>query len=161
MGNYIHLYSKTLKWFAVPFPYPADRPELKDVSFAGMDTLMIPRGARHPKEAFEFMAYVQSQKAMEKLCTLHGKNSPLSKISEEFVKNHPNPYIGLFDRLARTPNAIHSPSIGIWPELAQEYSNAIQEINLGKKEPQEALDDVQERMVAAWKRYKRANGVKS
>lgn len=161
MGNFINLYNKKLHWFAVPFPYPKDRPDLKNVSFAGLDTLMIPRGARHPREAFEFMAYVQTQKEMEKLCTLHGKNSPLTKVSPEFLKSHPNPYIKLFDALARTPNALHTPKIGIWPELSQELTNAVQEINLAKKTPKQALDDVQERMAAAWIRYKRANGVKS
>jgi ABC-type glycerol-3-phosphate transport system substrate-binding protein len=160
MGNFINLYNKKLKWFAVPFPYPKDRPDLKNVSFAGMDTLMIPRGAKHPREAFEFMAFVQSQKEMEKLCTLHGKNSPLTKVSEDFLKNHPNPYIKLFDELARTPNAIHTPNVGIWPELSQELTNTVQEINLGTKTPKKALQDAQERMAAAWIRYKRANGVK-
>ncbi|MHA4875075.1 hypothetical protein, partial [Enterococcus faecium] len=82
MANYIGMYDKKLDWFAVPFPHPKDRPDLAEVSFANFDTLQIPKGAKHPREAFEFIAFVQTQKEMEKLCASHGKNSPLTKVSE-------------------------------------------------------------------------------
>ena len=155
MGNYINMYKKDLNWFAVPFPYPQAQPELAGVNFANFDVLMIPKGAKHPKEAFEFVAFVQSQKEMEKLCTLHGKNSPLTNVSEDFFKHHPNPYIRLFDNLARSKNAKHAPVLGMWPEVNAEFDAAVQSINLGTKTPKEALDEVQERMEKALVRYRR------
>jgi len=155
MANYIRLYNKDLKWTAVPFPVPADRQDLRERSFLGIDTLVIPRGAKHPKEAFDFIAFVQRQEVMEKLCTTHGKNSPLAKVSEAFLNNHPNKEIRLFDRLARSPNAVHVPLIGIWPQLNNEMTNAFQLINLGEKTPEQALNDAQKRLEPAWERYRR------
>lgn len=155
MANYIRLYNKDMKWTAVPFPVPSDRPDLRNRSFLGIDTLVVPRGAKHPKEAFDFIAFVQRQDVMERLCTTHGKNSPLAKVSEAFLNNHPNKEIRLFDKLARSPNAVHVPLIGIWPQLNNEMTNAFQLINLGEKTPQQALTDAQKRLEPAWDRYRR------
>jgi hypothetical protein len=57
---------------------------------------MIPRGSKHPREAFEFIAYVQRQDVMEKLCQSHCKNSPLATQSDDWVFTHPNPFIDVF-----------------------------------------------------------------
>jgi ABC-type glycerol-3-phosphate transport system substrate-binding protein len=146
MYNFINRYTPKLQWAAAPFPYPASRPELKGHCFADMDTLVIPRGAKHPREAFEFIAYVQSQPVMEELCLSHRKNSPLRKVSESFWERHPNPYIRLFQALAYSPKATPPPKLGMWPELSAELSNCFDEVTLLKKTPTEALRAVRERV---------------
>ena len=40
------------------------------------------------------------QDVMERLCASHCKHSPLRKVSDEFIRTHPNPYIDIFERLA-------------------------------------------------------------
>lgn len=153
-ANYIHLYKPDLKWFAVPFPYPDDRPELAGHANLSQDVLAIPRGAKHLKEAFEFIQYVQRQDVMEGLCTSHGKNSPLNKVSESFFQHHPNPFIRLFDQLARSPKAINPPKIGIYKQINDELNVAFQEVNTGQKTPKQALTDAQNRLVGQWETYK-------
>ena len=88
-------------WGAAPFPSAV--PGLKDVTYCGFDILVIPRGAKHKKEAFEFIAYVNRQDVIEKLNMLHCKNSPLAKVSDKFLSEHPNPYIDVFEKLAASP----------------------------------------------------------
>jgi ABC-type glycerol-3-phosphate transport system substrate-binding protein len=146
MHNFISMYAPRLDWAAAPFPYPADRPDLANSTFVDEDVLVIPRGAKHPEEAFEFIKFVQSRKGMELLCMLQKKHSPLVDVSPEFYKKHPNPYIRLFAELPRGKNTYHPPKIGIWPEYQAEMNNAFDEIVLLKKTPKEALDDVQARM---------------
>lgn len=155
MHNYTSLYAPKLKWAASPFPYPSTRPDRKDTTFVDMDVLVIPRGAKHPKEAFEFIRFVQEQKNMEKLCLSHQKNSPLRKVSDDFWKRHGNPYIRLFDRLAYSKNAVNTPRIGIWPEYQSEINNAFDEIALNRKTPQDALDAVVARMQPKLDQYLR------
>ena len=154
-ANYIRLYQPKMKWFAVPFPHPKDRPDLAGRAVVDSDVLCIPRGARHPKEAFEFIAYVQRQDVMERLCSAHGKNSPLMKVSEGFMKGHPNPYIRLFDRLARSPGAFHPPKTGIFPQVSGEIGNAYQEVSTGAKTPKQALADAQARVEGLWQTYQK------
>jgi len=153
-GNYIHVFKPGLKWFAVPFPYVADHPELAGMSDLSQDILVIPRGAKHAKEAFEFIRYVQRQDVMEKLCLSHGKNSPLAKVSEHFFNTHPNKFIRLFDKLARSPTAFSPPQIGILPRIQSEMNVAFQEINTGQKTPKQALDDAEARLTEQWQIYK-------
>jgi ABC-type glycerol-3-phosphate transport system substrate-binding protein len=139
------------QWGAAAFPSAV--PGLEDVSFCGFDMLCIPRGAKHKREAFEFIAYVNRQDVMEKLCSLHCKNSPLATVSRQFIENHPNPYIEVFDRLADSPNAFTVPPLPIWPQVGDELSNAIQRVYLLSASPQEALDDAQARCQVMYDRY--------
>ena len=146
MYNFITKFSPQLEWSAAPFPYPADRPDLRGQCIADEDVLMIPRGAKHPDEAFEFIKFVQSQKGMELLCLGQRKHSPLIKVSADFYAKHPNPFIKLFNDLPRGQHVYCQPKMGIWPEYEDEMKNAFEEVSLMKKSPQEALDAVQARI---------------
>ncbi len=142
---------RNYEWAAAPFPSAV--PGLEKVTYTGFDVLVIPRGARHRKEAFEFIAYVNRQDVMEKLCALHCKNSPLTEVSEKFLREHPNPYIGVFEELAASPNAKPVPPVPIWPEVNEEMNNTIQQIYLLEKEPEPALREAQARLTEKWERF--------
>jgi multiple sugar transport system substrate-binding protein len=135
---------KRLQWAAVPFPSAV--PGLNDVSYAPFDTLCIPKGSKHKKEAFEFIAYVNRQEVMEKLCNAHSKNSPLKKVSDDFLEHHKNPYIKVFEDLANSPNAYSLPQIPIMPEVGDELNNAVQSVALLEAEPEAALKQAQDRL---------------
>ncbi|MDX1933091.1 MAG: ABC transporter substrate-binding protein [Capsulimonadales bacterium] len=134
------------EWGAAPFPSAV--PGLDDVTFAAFDVLMIPKGAKHKKEAFEFIAYVNRQDVMEKLTSLHCKNSPLHRVSAGYLRNHPNPYIDVFERLAASPNAHGVPPVPIWPEVSDELTVTTQKIYLLQATPEDALADAQKRLQA-------------
>jgi multiple sugar transport system substrate-binding protein len=154
-SNFINIYKKGLPWFAVPVPYPADRPDLAGHTVISQDIIVIPKGAKHPKEAFEFMKFMQQQEIMEMLCTGQGKNSPLNKVSDSFFKNHPNKAIRLFDTMARSPLAFYPARSGFNPQLTSEIGNAYQEMNTGVKTPKQALHDAQIRIDSLWATYQK------
>jgi ABC-type glycerol-3-phosphate transport system substrate-binding protein len=129
-------------------PFPSAEKGKTNVGFCPFDVLVIPRGAKNKKEAFEFIAYVNSQPAMEKLNMLHCKNSPLAKVSENFAKKHPNPYIQVFEDLASSPNAGPVPSIPIYPEVVSELDNAAQRVYLLQTTPEVAIREAQNRLQA-------------
>jgi ABC-type glycerol-3-phosphate transport system substrate-binding protein len=146
MANFIKKNNPKLHWGAVAFPYPADRPDLANGTVADLDILTIPTGARHPKEAFEFIKYVQTQKAMEMLVVGQDKNSPLRSTSPGFYEHHPNPRIELFNDLPKGKNVYSTPQIGTWAEMQDAIESAVQEVALLQKTPKEALQEVQDRM---------------
>src|SRR5271155_1176702 len=112
--NFIKNYAPPdFEWGVAPFP-SVDPVRLKEVTIVESDVLVIPHGAKHPKEAFEFMKYVNSQLPMEKLCLGQQKFSPLRTCSPDFFKNHPNPHIAEFAELAQSPNAQFAPTISTW-----------------------------------------------
>ena len=130
-------------WAAAAFPSADGR---QDLSLCTSDVLVIPRGARHKREAFEFMAYLNRQDVMEKLCAAHCKNSPLEKVSERFVREHPNPYIDVFERLAASENAHTVAQCPILQEVVDELEALGQRVTLLQTDAATALRDAQARL---------------
>ena len=145
MYNFINKYTPQMEWGAAPFP-ANDPQHLPLVTLAACDAFVIPRGARHPQEAFEFMRYLNTQGPMEKVCMGQRKFSPLVKVSAEFMRNHPNPYIKTFIELAKSPNAHYEPHLSIWNEYNDELQAAVDRVMALQASPQEALAEVQQRM---------------
>ena len=88
--NFIKTYAPPdFEWGVAPFP-SVDPERLPDVSLVETDLLVIPAGAKHPREAFEFMRYVNEQGPMEKLCLGQIKFSPLVDCSPDFLAHHPH-----------------------------------------------------------------------
>ena len=149
---------KNYEWAVAPFPSAV--PGLTDVAYCGFDVLAIPRGSKHKKEAFEFIAYVNRQDVMEKLNKLHCKNSPLANVSDDFLNHHPNPYIRLFERLASSPNAQAAPQIPIMPEVVDELNALSQQISLLQITPEQALPILQTRLQAKYDEFVREQKVR-
>lgn len=141
------------EWAAAPFPSAVAGTE--NVSYCSVDTLVIPRAARHPDAAFEFMAYLARQEVMEKLCTLHCKSSPLRLVSREFLDHHPNPYISVFETLSASKNAKFAPQTPMWEQLKKELDDAAQSVSRLDAEPRAALSAAQARLQEKWDRQRR------
>jgi len=155
MHNFIEKYAPGLQWAAAPFPYPAAHPELAFTTNADADVLVIPKDSPHPDEAFEFIKYVSTQAALEKLCLGQQKFTPLKDVSEEFWRVHPNPYIRLFRELGMSKNAFSIPQTGVWNEYNREIGNAVDLIQNLSQTPADALSEVQTKMQAALDRNRR------
>lgn len=136
------------QWGVAPFPNAVSKEKV--IAFCPFDALVIPRGSKHKREAFEFIAYVNRQEVMEKLCALHCKNSPLANVSQNFIDNHPNPYIQVFDDAANSPDAFALPRVPIWPEIAEELNNVGQQCYLLVRPASAALQNASERLQKRW-----------
>lgn len=139
------------EWAAAPFPSAV--PGARDVTYISFDTLVIPKGSRHKKEAFEFIAFVNRQEEMEKLSTLQCKNSPLAKVSDAFLQNHPNPYVDVFERLAESPNAVPTPQCPISRELGDELNVVALDVSTGRSTARDALTRAQKHVDDIWASY--------
>lgn len=146
LANVIRTQAPRMKddWAAAAFPSAV--PGLNDVTYCNADVLVIPRGSKKKREAFEFIAFVNRQDQMETLANSHGKISPLASVSESFLANHTNPYIRVFDRLASSPNARPTEPVPILPEVNAEMENFIQRLSLLEVTPEEGLKDLQDRL---------------
>ncbi len=140
-------------WAAAPFPSARGADAGGPVTMTNLDVVVIPKGARHKAEAFEFIRYLQQQDVMERLCLAQCKNSPLAESSEAFRQRHTNPYVEVFDAMADSPNAFHAPHVPIWPELNAELVNVAQAVSAGSATPREALTAAQQRAERAWNRF--------
>jgi multiple sugar transport system substrate-binding protein len=139
------------EWAVAPFP--SDIPGVDNVTVGAADILTIPRGAPHRKEAFEFLAYVTRQDVTEKLDSLHCKNSPLRAVSASFIRNHPNPYIQIFEDLAASPNAHGVPRLAIWQEVSKELDDGADAVGIDGEDPTQVLTAAQARLQEKYDRY--------
>lgn len=148
MHNFIEKFSPHLEWGAAPFP--AMNPKHSgDVTIAECDVLVIPKGSPHPREAFEFIRYVNTPAAMEKLTLAQRKFSPLAEVSESFVANHPNPYIEVFIDLAHSPEVKIVPRVSVWNVYFDEMTVAADRMFTKAATPEAALAHVEQRVQ--WK----------
>lgn len=158
LNNFINQYAPGMDYGVAPWPEAA--PGINDFAVAECDIVAIPRGAKHPREAWEFIRYLNSNNpqartreelsGMELLCFLQQKNSPLREWSPFFAGQHPHPYIGLFRQLANSPHAIHQPVMGIWQEYLREMNTMMDVVGLLVKSPEAALADCQRRIGESW-----------
>jgi len=150
LANYIHLYAPRMDFGAAPFPVlrEGDPP----VTYVDSDMVVIPRGAQHIKEAFEFIKFLSRQSSLEKLNLGQQKNSPLREVSADFFANHKHPYIHLFQDLASSPRGVGQPKMSLWWEYRREIETVFQRVWLLQATPEEALGDAQARMQRAWDR---------
>jgi len=151
MYNFIEKYAPDLDWGVAPFP-AVDPVTGKDTTIVETDVLVIPRGAPHAAEAFEFMAYLCRRGPAEKLALGQRKFTALRDVSPEFFAHHPNPHIREFVRLANSPNAHAVPRLGIWREYQEELSVAAGNALWHIATPEEALAQAQQRVAWRWDR---------
>jgi ABC-type glycerol-3-phosphate transport system substrate-binding protein len=146
MHNFIEKYAPGMEWAAAPFP--AVDTSMPPVSNVEADVIVIPKGSKHPREAFKFIQYLSSQEGMEILCSGHRKFSPLAKVSPGFLAMNPpaNPYLDLFRDLSYSPGGFSIPKLGLWNEYRRELGVVFDDIRFLNRTAPEALGGLQARM---------------
>jgi multiple sugar transport system substrate-binding protein len=162
--NYIHQYKPGLDYGVGPWPEAV--PGVTDFAMAEADVLTIPRGAKHAREAWEFIKYINSSNpkartkeelsGAEMLDYLQVKNSPLREWSPYFTDHNLHPHIAMMRRLSASPNATCIPDLGIWWEYYREIVSAFDRVRLLDATPEQALSYAQDRLDISWARYKKS-----
>jgi ABC-type glycerol-3-phosphate transport system substrate-binding protein len=145
-------------------PWPEAVPGVPDFAMAEADILTIPRGARNPRAAWEFIRYINScnpgartreeLKGAELLDFLQEKLSPLREWSPYFEQHHPNTHIAVFRHLAESPHIVCIPDMGTWWEYYREILSAFDKVRLLEATPEQALAYSQKRLDESWARYR-------
>ncbi|MFI5337996.1 MAG: ABC transporter substrate-binding protein, partial [Opitutales bacterium] len=146
LKNFIEKYAPDIEWGVAPCPAAPGVSDHAPVTYVETDVVVIPRGAKHPREAFEFINYLQRQDVAEKLATLQRKFTTLREVSPGFISQHPNPAIRTFIELARSPGARYVPRLPNWREYEIELTIAAMRVRYLLMTPEQALAVVQERV---------------
>jgi ABC-type glycerol-3-phosphate transport system substrate-binding protein len=122
LANFIRSLRPELDYLCAPVPvaknvFDPEHPR----GMLEADVLIIPRGCRHPEEAYRFFQFMQTQEVQEELATEHCKPSPLVAMSPGFLEHHPHPSIAVFDAVAKSPHVEVLPRTRAW----KQYSDLI------------------------------------
>ncbi len=166
LDNYLRQYAPNLEYGVAA--WPSVKPGEVPFTIVEGDMLTIPRGSKHPREAWEFLKYVNSSNpeartrqelsGIELTAFLQQKNSPLKHWSPFFTEHHPHPYVGVFRDLARSPRAYHVPAMGVWQQYMREINIAFDEVRLLRSTPERAMAYVQERVEASFQEHEQRLG---
>ena len=117
---FIDRHKPHLDYGVVPFAcapgVPGPRSVMKE------DVLMIPRGCPHPKAAWKFVYYVQTE-GLPIICRLQGKHLPIRlppDQADQFARTHPNPHFKVFNDLALSEHSFIVPRTIVWQEYNAE-----------------------------------------
>lgn len=164
MNNHIRQFAPGMEYGVAGWPKVEGGPDKFTV--ADSDMLVIPRGAKHPNEAWEFIKFVSSinphaerkeeLSGMELLCYLQQKNSPLRQWSPFFEQHHPHPHIAFFRQLAQSPHAMFIPKMGMWQEYRRELNEVFDNVRLLTRSPDEAVGFCQRRVSGSWQWHQRS-----
>ena len=163
-NNYMRQYAPNLDYGVAPWPAVRSDEQAPFTMIEG-DMLVIPRGAKHAREAWEFIKFANSSNpeadsreeltGIELTCFLQEKNSPLARWSPYFTEHHPHPFIDMFRQVARSPRAYHVPYMGVWQEFQREINSAFESVRLLHETPEQAMQQVDRRMSASWAEHRR------
>lgn len=131
-----------LNWAAWPLPGPGGTHDAPTGPIE-CDILVVPKGAPHPAEAMEFIAFTQRQDMVELVSALHAKPSPLMEVSPEFHADHLNTSIAAHEAILHSPNGFGTPPVATWPELNAALTAGIDRIWNGDEDVATVLADVQ------------------
>jgi ABC-type glycerol-3-phosphate transport system substrate-binding protein len=133
--------------------------------------IALPRGCRHPEEAWRVAAWLNSQEGAEYVCGDRanngggqGKLTAFKRTSPGWIEQHTHPYLQVFIDLAKSANAVPIPQVLVWDEYQHELNTAFDRCWLGEDQPRRALAEVRERMQAKLDRalaIARARGAKA
>ena len=157
-GNFISRFAPQIKWGVAPIPTKLG----KLITTVDCDCILIPRGSKHPKEAFEFIKWLLQAENIEELCIGQYKFSPLIYSDrEDFIKKHPHPYIKTFINLARSKDAMFFPQVTFYEFYRRELKRAFESIMRLNNTPEEALNQVQKKLETELKRQMKYEELRS
>lgn len=144
MSSFIDRHNPDLEWGVAPFPVPFE--SAQGMTIVECDMLVIPKGASHVEEAWDFIKFTQQPENMELLSMGQRKFPPLRKVSDGFLAKHPNPNIRVFYDLASSPDARAVPKMPAWDEYRAELGIVFEEVWVRGTTPEVALSRLTARM---------------
>ncbi|MFZ4428747.1 MAG: extracellular solute-binding protein [Phycisphaerales bacterium] len=133
LANVIKAYRPELDYCVVPFPVAEGLVDAANPrGLVNADVLVVPRGVRHPEACMEFVAFTQTQRAVEYLSTIHCKNSTLAEVTPEFRDGHPNRGLATFTKVAGSSKAFRCPHTPAWMQFKDVCDTMFGEVWTGK-----------------------------
>jgi multiple sugar transport system substrate-binding protein len=134
---FIQRHAPKMDYGVAAFPSPKGVPGPR--ALLDTDILCIPAGCKHPKEAWEFILWVQ-QKGAATQGKWQGMSLATRRVPAEFYEEHPNEHIKVFQDLAASPNAFIVPQAAGRQEVLDAMNLAFEQIWTWPVETAKAAD---------------------
>lgn len=154
---WIKLYAPQLDYGVAPLPGPAAHPERTGSTWLGGNMFLIPKGSKHPREAWDLLVWMQTDEAQILFANvMHGVPNQLRILNDRTLRTG-EPWRAMYGRfldIAINPNADTFPAIPVANLYNSELLSARDTALNGDKPPAQALQDVRIRVQREMDRYK-------
>lgn len=141
--EHIRRYAPNLEWGWFPLPPPPGG--RANCTTANGSVFVIPTATRHPREAWTFLDWLTRPHAVSQFCSSITNLPPLRKLTTEPIFRR-EPVMSFALDLASGENVFGPPQMPVWPRYNQNIQRAEEYAVLGRQDPQQVLDDLNERM---------------
>lgn len=131
-----------------PFPYPQDRPDLKGAGLVSPRAVFIPKKAKNPEAAWEFMQYLMSADAQVEFATASKVIPTLAKVLDDdrLRKNEQLSTLWDFYDRAKNKNLQGFPNNVYINQYLQFLSEETEKALKGQQSAKDAMDKVAEKV---------------
>ncbi|MEW6227875.1 MAG: ABC transporter substrate-binding protein [Bacillota bacterium] len=128
-------------------PYPAPPGGRKNVAWVNGSFWAIPKGAKHPQEAWKFLSWLISPEVSAEWCATINNIPPMRRaIKLQVFANTVTPEFQVFLDLLEKGHTFTIPSLPVGQYFTNELWNSVGQVLEGLKEPKQALDEVTQRI---------------
>src|SRR5690606_6056847 len=145
-ARFIQQYAPDLAWGATYMPIPADKPELERTAALSASMFFIPSNCSDPEAAWTFMEHLISPEPMRDF-TLALANLPARSSLLEDEAYAEIPGMNYWLESLTSENLKFMPATSWGQEYSTEITSTMEQIINLNKEPQEALDELQEKAL--------------
>lgn len=141
--NLAKIYAPNLNIAVKAFPG-----KIKNATLVRIDALAIPKNAKNKKEAQILLNWLLQKENLEFIALEQKKFTAYKTHSNNFFAKHENPYIKTFIELAQSKNAKFFPKLSFANRYKKEIRNAYDQMIRKQKTAKQALDELQEKVLA-------------
>jgi ABC-type glycerol-3-phosphate transport system substrate-binding protein len=122
---FIRRHRPQLEFGVAPFPTAEGVPGPRSLLEA--DVVVLPRGCKHPKEAWRFIVWMQKE-GLVIMNRLQGKHLAFREVPPGFHEGHPNLEIEVFEKVAIAPESFIIPLLPLMREYRDELTRAFDHV---------------------------------
>jgi multiple sugar transport system substrate-binding protein len=151
MPSWVEKYAPRMQYGVAPVPYDAGHPEREGTTLIAVNLLSIPKEAKHPKEAWEFLKWLQRPEVQVRFAQdLNNVPNILAALDDPDLTtgSERKHNFGLFCEIAQHENARGFPVTPVSQFYQDELGRATEFVLFGTKTPRQALNDVQAKVEA-------------
>jgi multiple sugar transport system substrate-binding protein len=145
--QYVPRFSPTMDWGMFPLPPAKGHEDRANSTHLDGAEYVIPNGAKHPNESWEFVSWMATSKEACGLLQKGWGNTATIKSVLPDPQYAPNKTWQPFVDLMIKGQQFIWPPIAISSMYQTEFGTTVDAVRFGKQEPQAALDDLQSKMM--------------
>ena len=149
-------YAPDLEFGVAPFPAPASRPDRQLSIWFGGNVFCIPKGSKHPKEAWDLLVWMQTDEAQVLFAgamnNVPNRKSALHSPALRTGAPYKAQYSQFLD-IAETKNGANFPTIPAANLYYTQLYDMLDSVMMGQKSPANALRDVRDKVQKEMDKY--------